>query len=97
MDWKKYKKELLKNPKVRDEYEKLKPEFNLASSIIETRLKKKMTQEEVASKAGIPQSTVARIEGLTHGIPKLSTLQKIANALDARLVVKIESKKVKAA
>ncbi|MEK6656519.1 MAG: helix-turn-helix transcriptional regulator [Nitrospirota bacterium] len=97
MDWKKYKKELLKNPKVRDEYEKLKPEFNLVSSIIETRLKKKMTQEEVASKAGIPQSTVARIEGLTHGIPKLSTLQKIANALDARLVVKIESKKVKAA
>ena len=97
MDWKKYKKELLKNPKVRDEYEKLKPEFNLASSIIETRLKKKMTQEEVASKAGIPQSTVARIEGLTHGIPKLSTLQKIANALDARLVVKIEPKKAKAA
>ena len=82
---------------MRDEYEKLKPEFNLVSSIIETRLKKKMTQEEVASKAGIPQSTVARIEGLTHGIPKLSTLQKIANALDARLVVKIESKKVKAA
>ncbi|MFZ3064362.1 MAG: helix-turn-helix transcriptional regulator [Nitrospirota bacterium] len=97
MDWKKYKKELLKNPKVRGEYEKLKPEFNLASSIIEARLKKKMTQEEVASKAGIPQSTVARIEGLTHGIPKLSTLQKIANALDARLVVKIEPKKAKAA
>ncbi|MBI3355099.1 MAG: helix-turn-helix transcriptional regulator [Nitrospirae bacterium] len=97
MDWKKYKKELLKNPKVRDEYERLKPEFTLASSIIETRLKKKMTQEEVASKAGIPQSTVARIEGLTHGIPKLSTLQKIAEALDARLVVKIESKKAKAA
>lgn len=97
MDWKKYKKELLKNPKVRNEYEKLKPEFNLASSIIETRLKKKMTQEEVASKAGIPQSTVARIEGLTHGIPKISTLQKIANALDARLIVKIESKKAKAA
>ncbi len=97
MDWKKYKKELLKNPKVRDEYEKLKPEFTLVSSIIEARLKKKMTQEEVASKAGIPQSTVARIEGLTHGIPKLSTLQKIAKALDARLVVKIESKKVKAA
>jgi len=40
-----------------------------------------MTQEEVARKAGMPQSTISRIEGLTHGLPKLSTLKKIANAL----------------
>ena len=94
MNWKYYKKELLKNPKVKKEYEKLQPEFILASSLIEARIKSKMTQEEVAKKAGMPQSTVARIEGLTHGIPKLSTLKKIANALDARLVVKLEPKPV---
>ena len=51
-----------------------------------------MTQEDVAKKAGMPQSTVSRIEGLTHGLPKLSTLQKIADALDAELVVKIQPK-----
>lgn len=93
MEWKNYKKELLKNPKVRKEYEKLQPEFILVSSLIETRLKSRMTQEEVAKKAGMPQSTIARIEGLTHGMPNISTLKKIANALGARLVVRIEPKK----
>ncbi|MBI5749550.1 MAG: helix-turn-helix domain-containing protein [Nitrospinae bacterium] len=97
MNWKDYKKELLKNPKVRKEYEKLQPEFILASSLIEARIKSKMTQEEVAKKAGMPQSTIARVEGLTHGMPKLSTLKKIADALDARLVLRLESKKAKAA
>jgi predicted transcriptional regulator len=86
-------KDLLKNKKVREEYEKLLPEYELARSIIEQRLKKKMTQEEVAKKAGMPQSTISRIEGLTHGLPKISTLKKIANALDAKVVVRLESKR----
>lgn len=92
MNWKDYKKELLKNPKVRKEYEKLQPEFILVSSLIEARIMSKMTQEEVAKRAGIPQSTIARAEGLTHGIPKLSTLKKIADALDSRLVIKLQKK-----
>lgn len=51
-----------------------------------------MTQEDIAHKAGIPQSTVSRIERLTHGFPKIATLMKIANALDAKLVIKLEPK-----
>lgn len=82
----------MKNKPVKDEYERLLPEYEIARSIIEHRLKKKMTQSEVAQKAGIPQSTVARIEGLTHGLPKLSTLQKIAEALDFRLSIRLEPK-----
>ena len=74
------------------EYEKLLPEYELARSIVEQRLRKKMTQGDIADKAGIPQSTVSRIEGLTHGLPKLSTLKKIANALDAKLIIKLEPK-----
>jgi len=92
MTYKKHKKELLKDRAVRAEYEKLLPEYELARSIIEQRLRKKMTQEEIAQKAGIPQSTVSRIEGLTHGLPKLATLKKIANALDAKLVIKLQPK-----
>ncbi|MEK6527517.1 MAG: helix-turn-helix domain-containing protein [Nitrospirota bacterium] len=85
-------KELLKNKAVRKEYEKLFPEYELARSIIEQRLKKKMTQEDIAARAGIPQSTVSRIEKLTHGLPKLSTLKKIAKALDAKLIIKLQPK-----
>src|SRR5208283_2250555 len=88
-------KELLKKKGVREAYEKLLPEFELARSIIEQRHRKKMTQEQVAIKTGMPQSTIARIEGLTHGLPKLSTLKKIADALDARLVVKLQATSTK--
>lgn len=83
-------KKLLKKKAVREEYEKLLPEYELAKSIIAQRLRKKMTQKDIANKAGIPQSTVSRIERLTHGLPKLSTLKKIASALDAKLVIKLE-------
>ena len=90
--YKEHRKELLKDKKVRQEYEKLLPEYELTKSIIEQRLKKKMTQEDVARKTGMPQSTISRIEGLTHGLPKLSTLKKIAEALDSKLVIRIEAK-----
>lgn len=47
-------KELLKNKNIRKEYEKLLPEYELAESILEQRQRKKMTQEQVAKKAGCP-------------------------------------------
>lgn len=65
----------------------------MARSIIEQRERKKMTQEQVAKKAGMPQATISRVEGLTHGLPKLSTLKKIADALDAKVVMKREARK----
>ena len=93
MTYKEHRKELLKDKKVREEYNKLLPEYELAKSIIEQRVRKKLTQEQVAKKAGMPQSTISRIEGLTHGLPKLATLKKIANALDADIVIKLAAKK----
>jgi predicted transcriptional regulator len=91
--YREHRKELLRNKKVKEEYEKLLPEYELAKSMINQRLKKNMTQEDVAQKTGMPQSTISRIEGLTHGLPNLSTLKKIADALDAKLVIRIEGKK----
>ncbi len=93
MTYKEHRKELLKDKKIKEEYEKLLPEYELARRIIRQRIKKKMTQEDIAQKTGMPQPTISRIEGLTHGLPKLSTLKKIADALDARLVIKLEPKK----
>jgi predicted transcriptional regulator len=93
MNYKEHRKELLKNKAVKTEYEKLQPEYELARSIMEQRIRKKMTQLDVAKKTGMPQSSVARIEGLTHGLPRLSTLKKIAQALDAELVITLKAKK----
>lgn len=93
MDYRKHRKELLKDKAVKAEHEKLRPEYELARSIIEQRIRKKMTQVQVAKKTGMPQSTIARIEGLTHGLPRLATLKKIAQALDADLIVTLKARK----
>lgn len=69
------------------------PEYVLAKSIVEQRLKKNMTQEDISRMTGMPQSTISRIESLSHGLPKISSLKKIADALDARLVITIEPKR----
>lgn len=93
MNYQDHRKELLKDKAVRTAHEKLRPEYELARSLIEQRLKKKMTQTDVAKKTGMPQSTIARIEGLTHGLPRLATLKKIAKALDAELVITLKARK----
>ena len=88
-----HRKELLSDRSVRREHEKLLPEYELVRSIIAQRVRKKMSQKEIAVKAGVPQSTIARIENLTHGLPKLTTLKKIADALDSTLIIKLQAKK----
>ena len=91
--YKAHRKELLSDKAIRREYEKLLPEYELVRSIIAQRVRRKMSQKEIAVKAGVPQSTIARIENLTHGLPKLTTLKKIADALDSTLVIKLQAKK----
>jgi len=93
MNYKTHRKELLKDKAVMAAHENMQPEFELARSIINQRLKKKMTQQDVADKTGMPQPTIARIEGLTHGLPRLATLKKIANALDAELFITLKAKR----
>lgn len=91
--YKAHRKELLSDMAVRREYDKLLPEYELVRSIIALRARRKLSQKEIAEKAGVPQSTIARIENLTHGLPKLTTLKKIADALDSTLVIKLQAKK----
>ncbi len=47
----------------------------------ETRIAKKLTQKDVAEKADMPQSVIARVESGKHS-PSLYTLERIANVLD---------------
>lgn len=85
----KFHKDLMKNPKFRGEYEKLETEYQIASQIIEARLKKKMTQEDLAQKANTAQAVISRLEGM-NSKPSISLLRKIAKALDTRLNLTIQ-------
>ena len=82
--WKEYKKEALKNPELKKAYDALEPEYKLASNLIQARLDKKMTQQELAEKAGVTQNTITRLESGTTN-PTVGTISRVANALGKEL------------
>ncbi len=82
--WKQHKQELLKNPKFKAAYDELEPEYRLANELIRARLGKKMTQAEVAEKAGVNRVVVARLESGTTN-PTIETVNRIAGALGKEL------------
>ena len=84
-----FKKELLKDPNVKAEYDKLEPQFAVVSAILEARYKKGVTQEEIAKRVGTKQSAIARIES-GNANPSIGFLQKLAEALGKKLVIQFK-------
>ena len=82
--WKDIKKELLKNPEVKRAYDELEPEYQMASSLIQARIDSKMTQAELAEKAGVSQVMIARLESGTSN-PTVHTVSRVANVLGKEL------------
>lgn len=82
--WKQHKQELMKNPKFKTAYDELEPEYRLANDLIRARLWKKMTQAEVAKKAGVSRVVVARLESGTTN-PTVETVSRVAGALGKEL------------
>ncbi len=91
MDWKEHKKRLLKDPKFRREYEVLEPQYKLAASLIRLRLAKGLTQEQLAKRLKTKQESIARLES-GGSLPSLSTVKKVATALDAELEISLRPK-----
>lgn len=87
-----YKKELLKDPEVKAEYDKLEEEFSLASEIIQLRKDKNITQKELAEKIGTSQPAIARLESGSYNKVSLSFLRRVAEALDAKPEVHLRKK-----
>jgi transcriptional regulator with XRE-family HTH domain len=91
MNWKEHKRQLMRDPAFRNEYESLEPEYRLAGDLIRLRLSKGLTQEELAKKVHTRQSAIARLES-AGSLPSLSTVKRVAEALDADLYVAVRPK-----
>ena len=87
--WKTLKKELLANKEVAEEYERLKPKYQLISQLIEARVNRGLTQEQLAKKIGTKQSAVSRIES-GRANPSIAFLQEISEALGRKLVIQLK-------
>ena len=86
-------KNQLKNKEFREEYEALKEEFEIAKEIIKLRKKAKLTQKQLAEKAGTSQPAIARLESGEYKNLTLSFLRKIGKALGT--VPEVHFKKLK--
>ena len=81
------KKELFSSDKdLKKEYDALAPRYELISKAIDARLKKKMTQEEVAEKMGTTKSSISRFESGNYN-PSIDFLIRLSRALGKQLKV----------
>jgi ribosome-binding protein aMBF1 (putative translation factor) len=85
-------REKMKDPAFKEAWHALDAEFELLDSMIKAREEAGLTQEELARKIGTKQPALSRLE--TGGFKKatVETLNKIAAALDSRLVIKFQHK-----
>ncbi len=86
-----FKKEALSNPEVKEEYERLKPYYELKKELIKARLEAGLTQEELAKKLNTKKSNIARLESPNYkSSPNLSTIIEYARALGYEIEIKFK-------
>lgn len=87
LDFKTWKKQALKNPKFKAEYDRLQPEFALIRAMLDARMKKGLTQAKLAKRMGTKQSVISRME-IGKANPTVAFLKKLADALHTRLEIR---------
>jgi transcriptional regulator with XRE-family HTH domain len=93
--------QIVKSSMSEEEYERHILISKISADLIRLRLDENMTQKDLAAKSRLKQSAIARLES-EEVLPKLSTLLKLAKALDANInlnpnqesIIKIESNKM---
>ncbi|MEK9181942.1 MAG: helix-turn-helix domain-containing protein [Patescibacteria group bacterium] len=79
-------KESMKDSKFREAYKNLESEYSLIRQIMESRIKKNISQKMLAKRLGTGQSAVSRLESGTYN-PTFKFAQKLAKALETDLTI----------
>ncbi|MDP3982911.1 MAG: helix-turn-helix transcriptional regulator [bacterium] len=83
-----WERERLKDPEFARMAKQVEHEFLLADSLISLRKKKNLSQEDLAKKIGSKQPVISRLESGTSK-PSISLLERVAQALNATLEVRL--------
>jgi ribosome-binding protein aMBF1 (putative translation factor) len=87
-DWNSLRERRLAEPGAGDAYEAARLAYELGKAVRELREARGWTQTLLAAEAGMTQSAVARFEA-GGTVPTIPVLERLANALEADLVVRI--------
>ena len=88
--WADVKSELMKDVDFKAEWEATKPFRQVASEVVRVRCEEGLTQRELAERIGTSVSAISRIESLNYGKVSISTLVKIADALNLELEIRFK-------
>ena len=80
---------LKEDPSLKEEFEKADQAWDIAFQIHDLRKKGGLTQTQLAKLVGTRQSNIARIESADYAGYTFKTLEKVTNALKARLQIRI--------
>ena len=83
----------MKGPKFKKAWHALDTEFELLESMIKAREKAGLTQEELAKRIGTKQPALSRLERGAFKKATVETLSRVADALDAKLVIKLQPRR----
>ena len=84
--WEDFEKKLLLNPKVKKGLPYMEVEYQILKKLIDIRLKKNISQKDLAKRLNTKQPAISRLEqGLIN--PTIYSLTKVASALGKRLVI----------
>lgn len=83
------REEILADPVVRAEYERLGPRYELINAIVGARKERGWTQTDLAEACGASQSAIARLESGDHD-PKWSTAIRACRALGLQITINSE-------
>ena len=86
-----FETELLNKPGIRKEYNALKPKYDLVRTIIERRNQLQISQTWLARIIGTRQPAISRLEKGDSNTT-LSTLLKVAEALDLDIALSVRSR-----
>lgn len=88
LSFEEYFENSLRDPEFKKLWEMSEIEYQLSRQIIKKRLEKKMSQQELARKAGTTQAIISQIENSSLN-PSLDLLKRISTGLGSKLNIQI--------
>jgi transcriptional regulator with XRE-family HTH domain len=88
--------EAFQDPEFAAEYDAFKLKFEIADQLKKIRKARHMSQAEVAASMGTTEAAISRLESAQDNtIPKLTTVERYARALNCNIEFRITPKKAK--
>ena len=82
-----YLAEQLKDPDFKREWEESEAGYQLTRELIRARIKGRISQRQLAQRAGTTQAVISRIENMSVS-PSIGLVQRIVNSLGKKLEIK---------